>query len=186
MKKTSLTQALFVAGAVALAGAAQADAIFYPDGTVVELGDTNVSVMDSGAVVARPASSDDLDLTASTGLDTSTLGAGSANLGASTVTTTTTVAAPQLVYVQPNIDWDRDGAVAQMHSNQPLVRGVTPTDAMRKQAAATFDVPARAGEASTMTGGAPNMLTSNDHLVVGSYSIPHAVVGSDPYYVFSW
>lgn len=186
MKKSSLTKALFVAGAVALAGAAQADAIFYPDGTVVELGNSDVTVMESGAIVASPSSSEHLDLMASTDLDTRTLGAGSADLAKTTVTTTTTTSAPQMVYVQPNINWDRDGAVAQMHRNEHLVRGVTLDDRIRKQSAATFDVPARAGEASTMTGGAPNMLTSNDHLVVGSYTIPHAVVGSDPYYVFSW
>lgn len=186
MKKTSLTQALFVAGAVALAGAAQADAIFYPDGTVVELGNTDVTVMESGAIVASPASSDSLDLVASTGLDTSTLGAGPAHLGTATVTTTTTTSAPQMVYVQPNINWDRATALSQMHTNQHLVRGATLDDSIRKQSAATFDVPARAGEASTMTGGVPNRLTTNDHLVVGSYTIPHAAVGSDPYYVFSW
>lgn len=32
----------------------------------------------------------------------------------------------------------------------------------RHQAAATFNVPARAGEASTMTGGVPNQLTDNN------------------------
>jgi hypothetical protein len=35
----------------------------------------------------------------------------------------------------------------------------------RNQAAATFNVPARAGEASTMTGGAPNMVTDNNFVV---------------------
>lgn len=185
MKKTTLTKALFVAGAVALAGAAQADAIFYPDGTVVELGDTDLTVMQSGAVVASPSSSDSLDVMASSDLDTSVLGAGPARLSSST-TTTTTVAAPRMVYVQPSIDWDRSTALTQMRTNQHLVRGAALDEATRKQAAATFDVPARAGEASTMTGGAPNALTSNDHVVVGSYTIPHAVVSSDPYYVFSW
>ena len=58
MKKSSLTKALFVAGAVALAGAAQADAIFYPDGTVVELGNSDVTVMESGAIVASPVLAD--------------------------------------------------------------------------------------------------------------------------------
>jgi len=91
----------------------------------------------------------------------------------------------EYVYVQPNINWDRGTAMTQIHSNYHLMhRG----DArVRHQAAATFDTPARAGEASTMTGGAPNMLTDNQALVVGSYSIPYSsvTVGS-PYYVFSY
>jgi hypothetical protein len=58
----------------------------------------------------------------------------------------------------------------------------------RTQAAATFNVPARSGEASTMTGGAPNMLTDNQHLrshggyITGwDHSTPYAAPGS-PYY----
>ena len=35
----------------------------------------------------------------------------------------------------------------------------------RTQAAATFNVPSRAGEASTMTGGAPNMVTDNGYVI---------------------
>ena len=31
-----------------------------------------------------------------------------------------------------------------------------------------FDVPARAGEASTMTGGAPNMVTDNSRVIMQS------------------
>jgi hypothetical protein len=41
-----------------------------------------------------------------------------------------------------------------------------PDVASRNQAAATFDVPSRAGEASTMTGGAPNMVTDNDRVIL--------------------
>ena len=36
----------------------------------------------------------------------------------------------------------------------------------RDQAAATFNVPSRAGEASTMTGGAPNMVTDNSRVIL--------------------
>jgi cytoskeletal protein RodZ len=170
MKKSSLTRALFMAGAVALAGAAQADAIFHPDGRVVELGDTDVTVTDSGAVIASDATSSEPSV------DTTAMGAGPA---VSTTTTTTTTSAPKLVYVQPNIDWDRATARAQMSSNMHLHK--------RMHTANTFDVPARAGEASTMTGGAPNMVTSNERVVVGSYVIPsNMVTGSSPYYVFSW
>ena len=44
-----------------------------------------------------------------------------------------------------------------------------------------------AGEASTMTGGAPNVSTDNRAMVVGSYNIPYNVVSVDgPYYVFSY
>jgi hypothetical protein len=49
----------------------------------------------------------------------------------------------------------------------------------RHEAAATFNVPARAGEASTMTGGAPNVATDNERLAanryVGVYSVPEVV-----------
>ena len=92
---------------------------------------------------------------------------------------TTTVVTREYVYVQPNADWDRAVVIGQMH-NPHLVRGD------RTAAAATFDVPARAGEASTMTGGAPNAVTSNDRVIVGSYVIPHTVVTTSPYYVFSY
>jgi hypothetical protein len=46
-------------------------------------------------------------------------------------------------------------------------------------------VPARAGEASTLTAGVPNAVTTNETIVVGSYDIPYRSVGS-PYYVFSY
>ncbi len=57
----------------------------------------------------------------------------------------------------------------------PLVlmpHGYTPhvSEQSRQQAAATFNVPARAGEASTMTGGAPNMVSDNNAMVAGTYS----------------
>ena len=43
MNKTSLTRALFVAGALAVAGGmAQADVITYPDGTRVELSESSI------------------------------------------------------------------------------------------------------------------------------------------------
>ena len=47
----------------------------------------------------------------------------------------------------------------------------------RHQAAATFNVPARAGEASTMTGGQPNASTDNQRIAndiyVPVYSVPN-------------
>lgn len=169
MKKTTLTRALFMAGAVALAGAANADAIFYPDGSMVELGSDNaLEQMAMG--------------NCETCVDTTTLGAGS-----STMTTTTTTAVPvvRYEYVQPNINFDRATVVSQMRLHP---RGVNshPT-VMEKQSAATFNVPQRAGEASTMTGGAPNMVTDNNAFIVGSTSIPYSsLTVGQPYYVLSF
>lgn len=186
MKKTSLTRALFVAGVVAMAGAAQADAIFYPDGNVVELGDANVTVSQSGAIMTTPSSDSSMTASSDSSVDTSVLGAGASSMGSTSVTTTT-VSTPHLVYVQPNINWDRTTAMSQLGANPHLRGGHAIVDnTTRTQAAATFNVPARAGEASTMTGGAPNVLTTNDRVVVGSYVIPSTVVTGSPYYVFSW
>lgn len=169
MKKSSLTRALFVAGAVAMAGAAQADAIFYPDGTVVELGDSD-SMTESVAL-------DD-----SSSIDTTVLGGPSATLG---TTTTTSVPVHEFVYVQPNIDFDRATVVSQLH-HRNMVLGNKHT-MQERQSAATFNVPSRAGEASTMTGGAPNMVTDNNSFIVGSTAIPHsAITIGQPYYVMSW
>jgi hypothetical protein len=164
MKKSSLS--LLAAGVMAVAGMAHADAVFYPDGTVVELGD-------NGA--------DTLAIDSSTRMnDTTVLGA-----GPSTSTAVVTTAPLQYVYVQPNINWDRTTAMTQLHGNAHLMhRGLN--GHQRTQAAATFNVPARAGEASTMTGGAPNMVTDNNSMIVGSYSLPYSDIGTGPYYVFSY
>lgn len=168
MKHLSLS--LLAAGVMAVAGMAHADAIFYPDGSVVELGDSGDSLTLS--------SSESLACTDEycPGIDTTTLGAAPS-------TTTRTVTTTRYVYVQPNINWDRATAMAQVRSNAHLVRrGALMMD---RSAAATFDSPTRAGEASTMTGGAPNLVTDNQEvMVVGSYSIPYVAV-TEPYYVFS-
>lgn len=106
MKKTTLTRTLFLAGAMALAGAANADAIFYPDGTMVDLGsDTALEQMAMGSC--------------ETCVDTTALGAGSASM---TTTTTTTATAPvvRYEYVQPNIDFDPATARAQMRMHRDL------------------------------------------------------------------
>jgi hypothetical protein len=178
---TKLPLTLLAAGVMAVAGLARADAIFYPDGRVVELGE-------SGA--------ESLALSGSDSLDTSVLGAGpscteascptdTSVLGAGPSTKTTTVSTTQYVYVQPNINFDRATAMTQLRSNAHLMhRGRLGMD---RTAAATFDSPTRAGEASTMTGGAPNVATNNqDRIVVGSYMIPHSAVTAEPYYVFSY
>lgn len=165
MKKMSLS--LIAAGVMAAAGFAHADAIFYPDGTMVELG---------------PNGADNLALDSSTMLDTTVLGAGPV---VSTTAVTTVTPKYEYVYVQPNINFDRTVALGQLHRNYHLTHRMD--SSVRHQAAATFNVPARAGEASTMTGGAPNVSTDNGAMVVGRYSIPYNVVSVDsPYYVFSY
>lgn len=161
MKKISLT--LLAAGAMAVAGLAQADAIFYPDGTMVELG---------------PNGADNLALVTTPSLDTTVLGAAPA--------TTTTTTVTDYVYVQPNIDWDPTIARAQVHDSTHMMMYGSPSYQERHTAAATFDVPAQAGEASTMTNGQPNLLTTNKPMIVGSYSVPLSAVTSTPYYVFSY
>lgn len=172
MKKMSFS--LLAAAAMATAGLAQADAIFYPDGTVVELGDSSTETI---------ALSSDNSLST----DTTVLGAGPATTSVTTTTTTKTVPVVQYTYVQPNINWDRSVALSQVRGNPHLSTHAARMDNQaRHQAAATFNVPARAGEASTMTGGAPNVSTDNQ-LLVGSYTIPYNVVSVDgPYYVFSY
>lgn len=168
MKTTSLSRALFIAGAIGLAGAAaQADVIFYPDGTSVELGDSGADIL------ALEESGSDMLAMDST-LDTTVLGAAPA------VTTT-----HSYVYVQPNINFDRNTALTQLRHHRDMVRNQHMGG--EKQAAATFDVPSRAGEASTMTGGAPNMVTDNGSFVVGSRFIPYSsITVSEPYYVMSF
>ena len=55
--------------------------------------------------------------------------------------------------------------------------GWSGSEHQRHQAAATFNVPARAGEASTMTGGVPNVSTDNQRIAnntyVPVYSVPN-------------
>jgi hypothetical protein len=167
MKKISLS--LMAAGVMAVGGLAHADAIFYPDGTMVDLGPT-------GADTLALSSSNNLSMN-----DTTVLGAGPAT-GTTVTTVTPTV---EYVYVQPSINWDRTVAMDQIHHNYHLMhRG---DSGMRHQAAATYNVPARAGEASTMTGGAPNVATDNRALIVGRYDIPYSAVNvNGPYYVFSY
>lgn len=176
MKKTHLTRALFVAGAVALAGAAQADAIFYPNGTMVELGENGADNIVWNA---------DGTIRSAGVVDTTVLG-GPAAVSSTTVTTVPTV---EYVYVQPNIDFDRHAVRAQI--DHPHVAVTTSSTQVMGAAPVhddkNFNVPARAGEASTMTHGAPNLVTTNDTFVVGSRSIPHsAIVVGQPYYVLSY
>jgi hypothetical protein len=186
MTKTSLTRALFLAGVLGAAGGlAQADAIFYPDGSHVELGANGVENGMADSVLARSSSTaPDSQTLASLGLsdqsapmvamnddsmdigpNTTTLGAGPSNMSSMTTTTVTTTTP---VYVFPNINFDRTTVLSQPHPMLSRVR----TFNSDRMAAATFDTPTRAGEASTMTGGAPNMLTSNERLA----SVPPSIL----------
>jgi hypothetical protein len=201
MKKTSLMRALCVAGVMAAAaGMAQADAIFYPDGTHVELGVNAVENGLADSVLARSsttapdsttlaslgvtsdqstvlASSDDMSI------DTTTLGAGPMMSSSPTRMSTTTVTTTTPVYVFPNINFDRHTVLTQPH---PMMSGMRHFDSdrtallstpMENTAAATFDSPTRAGEASTMTGGAPNMVTDNERVgVVEMNTVPPSII----------
>jgi hypothetical protein len=183
MKKT-LT-AIVAASALAAAGLAQADAIYYPDGSVVELGDSSVETLaldDSSTMDTAPVDTTVLGASADpaidTTIDTTVMGA------APSASTTTTVQVPQLVYVQPNIDFDHATVLSQLHNRNLVVRDHRVVSADTRD---TFNVPQRAGEASTMTGGAPNLVTDNSSIVVGGLTIPHTVVSVDqPYYVMSF
>jgi hypothetical protein len=186
MKKT-LT-ALVAASALAAAGLAQADAIYYPDGRVVELGDSSLEAQaldDSSTMDTAPVDTTVLGASADPSLDISTIdttamGAPATTLGS---TTTTTVQVPQLVYVQPNIDFDRATVLSQLHNRNLVIRDHRVVSMDTRD---TFNVPQRAGEASTMTGGVPNLVTDNS-IVVGGLTIPHTVVSIDqPYYVMSF
>jgi len=157
MKKTSLTRALLVAGAMAVAGigAAQADAIFYPDGTSVDLGPTgadNLALSSDSSMLAMDHSMS----------DTSVLGAGPA-----VTTTTTTVTSPvvQYEYVQPNIDFDPALARMQMRDHRHMVRH----HAVSRTVVTT-----------------PVATSSGDAVIVGSYEVPYNTVSTGPVYVFSY
>jgi hypothetical protein len=127
MTKTSLS--LLVAGALALAGAAQAQTTYD---TPVQAGEA--STMTTGQ--PNQLTTNTIPGQSITIVDTTVLGAAPVTM------------VPPYVYVP-----------------SPVTPGSS------RQAAATFNVPARAGEASTMTGGAPNMATDNNSLVSGGYSL---------------
>lgn len=89
MSRKSLTKALVAAGVLAVAGLANADAIFYPDGSHVDLGENAVENGVAGQVLAMsPGTAPSNTQLASLGLspdanvaiveDTTVLGAGPA------------------------------------------------------------------------------------------------------------
>jgi hypothetical protein len=146
MKKTTLS--LIVAGALGLAGIAQAETYNTPmqagEASTMTMGQPNQLTTNSpygdNTVLVVPSVQEGVVV------DTTTMGAGPNMMGHS-------------VYVQPG--WH--GGYHQRH-----------------EAAGTFNTPSRAGEASTMTGGQPNMLTDNSRLAadhaVNVWSVP-----SNPY-----
>lgn len=74
-----------------------------------------------------------------------------------------TYGVPMVTYSSPVVDTTVLGAAPSVDTDVTYI--YRPTEISRTQAAATFDVPARAGEASTMTGGAPNMATDNGFVI---------------------
>jgi hypothetical protein len=145
MKKTSLS--LVLAGVFAVAGVAQAQSQTWDvpqkagEASTMTMGQPNLETDNPGVP------------------QTHVMGA------APSVHTTTTIypshtvvtTHPSHVYVHPQVQVSPDTVVTVPYS--PMVVD-------RHQAAATFNVPARAGEASTMTGGAPNMVTNNDRVIL--------------------
>jgi hypothetical protein len=76
--------------------------------------------------------------------------------GNSVVVDTTVLGAPATVY---SYSYVPDTVVTHVYRPELVSRNAS---------AATFNVPSRAGEASTMTGGAPNMVTDNSRVILQS------------------
>lgn len=162
MQKTSLTKALMIAGALAVAGVGVAQAETFDSPTqagemsTMTNGQPNMETNNIGV----PASTTYVYDYGYTTPSTTVLGAGpvttydysysnpTAVLGAgpATVTTYTYTYPASTVYVTP----------APMVGSRYDSYGV-----MHDGASETSNVPQRAGEASTMTNGAPNLVTNN-------------------------
>lgn len=138
MRKTTIS-ALFVAGALAMAGVAQAETFNSP----TQAGEA--STMTNGVPNQLTTNSPYGDGTTvidyyTTTNPTAVLGAGPAIV----TTTTYTYGYPAYSYVMP--------APVVVYDNY---------DSGRASATETSNVPQRAGEASTMTNGVPNLVTNN-------------------------
>ena len=138
---TRTTFSLLMAGAMALAGVAQAQTFDTP----TQSGEASTMTSGQPNLLTTHSPSGDPVVV----VDTTVLGAAPVVM---------THAVPPFVFMPPSA-----------------------TDTSR-QAAATFNVPARAGEASTMTGGAPNMVTDNNAMVPGSFSLAPVPPGVAPIY----
>jgi hypothetical protein len=196
MKKTSLTRALFVAGMMAAAGTmAHADAIFYPDGTHVNLGENAVEnglaaqvlaqspstapdssrlaslgvSADQGQIFASNPMMDDTAVAYDSSLDTTSLGAGPA------MTTTTVTTSP--VYVFPNINFD-PATVRSQHRMMGHIYGYnyTPADvAVVTPSTTIVDTTALGAGPADMTMLPPPVLVPDNSY--NWWSDPHAPVG---------
>jgi len=181
MKQTSLSRALLLAGLVAVAGLAQAETFDVPQ----QAGEA--STMTEGAPNQLTTNSPYGDTTLGV-VDTTVLGAAPATVvvpgSSQQVVTTTTYASPVVTHTAPALPQqysyvlsapivaNADAVVTQIH--RPEIVSSTAS-------AATFDVPTRAGEASTMTGGAPNMVTNNSAVIAGSGAYTTV---TPPYYLY--
>ena len=149
MNKTSLIpRVLLLAGAIGLAGLAQADTYDTPQ----QAGEA--STMTHGAPNLVTNNLPDHYVVGGYAIDTRVLGAAPA--------TVTTYGTPTYYTLPGTTTW---------YVNPPVVLGHPVTEyELSHRSAATFDVPTRAGEASTMTGGAPNLITNNHSspVVVGT------------------
>jgi hypothetical protein len=146
MTKTSLSRALLLAGVVAAAGVAQAQTYDVPQ----QAGEA--STMTHGAP----------NLVTDNQHATHVMGAAPATVTTYTYTypavTTYSYPAPVVSYGVPP-SYVPDTVVTYV--DRPEV-------VSRTASAATFNVPSRAGEASTMTGGAPNLVTDNSRVIMQS------------------
>ena len=161
MNKSSLTKSLLLAGLVAVGGIAQADTYDLPQ----QAGEMSTMTNGQPNLLTTNSPYGDSHVI----VDTTVLGAAPATV----VTTTTYPAIVTYSYPLPApVVSNADTVVTQIH--RPAVVSDTAS-------AATFDVPTRAGEASTMTGGAPNMVTNNN-VVLGSSSVYSTV--TPPYLLY--
>lgn len=150
MTKMSLSRALLLAGVVAAAGVAQAQSSQTFD---VPQRAGEASTMTNGAP----------NLVTDNQHATQVMGAAPATV---TTYTYTYPATTVYGYPAPVVSY---GAVPPSYAPDTVVTYVDrPEIVSRTQSAATFNVPSRAGEASTMTGGAPNMVTDNSRVIMQS------------------
>lgn len=153
MNKTSISSAVLLAGVVAVAGVAQAETFDSPQ----QAGEA--STMTHGAPNQLTTNSPYPDGTVV--VNTTTMGAAPAMVVTSPTTVTTTT------YPVPTYGTTTYYTYPSTHLLPSTRRDP------RHAAAGTFDVPARAGEASTMTGGNPNASTDNDvPQVAGTVVVP--------------
>jgi hypothetical protein len=143
MNKPHLSRALVVAAVVAVAGVAQAETFDSPvhqagEASTMTHGQPNMVTNNIG-YPDNYSSYDSLPPPVVTGSDTSVLG------GPPSTTTEIVTVSPAPVYVQPSTNW----GYYQLHPTH---------DKGMASATGTSPIPDRAGEASTITNGVPNLL----------------------------